>query len=244
VSPAVFDFDVFLSHHSGDKAWVICLKAALMERGVKVWLDRDEIRPGDLFIDALQQGIERCHTVALIVSAESIRSSWVREEYHRALALAAGSDERRLIPCVLRDAALPGFLASRHWVDFRDPQLFELKVDELCWGITGQPPRRDSATVRVLPIPAAGGPVSQAVVTEAEIRYIDVALQTKRKQRRAIVCLGLFAPVLGLVASRLAGASETLSYVGPALITGLIGIGVNARRWSRLGIEVERLVPK
>ena len=42
------EFDVFLSHNSIDKPWVIALKAALVERGVKVWLDCDEIRPGDL----------------------------------------------------------------------------------------------------------------------------------------------------------------------------------------------------
>ena len=39
-------FDVFLSHSSIDKPWVSHLKDALQDRGLRVWLDRDEIRQG------------------------------------------------------------------------------------------------------------------------------------------------------------------------------------------------------
>jgi TIR domain len=86
---SVEEFDVFLSHQSGDKPWVIALKAALVERGVKVWLDQDEIRPGDLFIDALEQGVQACRCVAVVASPESLRSAWVKEEYQRALVLSS-----------------------------------------------------------------------------------------------------------------------------------------------------------
>jgi TIR domain len=42
-------FDVFLSYSSTDEAWVRRLAEDLKRCGVRVWLDRDEIRPGDLF---------------------------------------------------------------------------------------------------------------------------------------------------------------------------------------------------
>src|SRR5687768_11044409 len=104
-------FDVFLSHHSGDKPWVVALKAALVERGVSVWLDQDEIRPGDTFVKALEEGIQASRTVAVIVSPESLRSAWVEEEYNRALVLRNSSrPDLRIIPCLLRKATLPGFL--------------------------------------------------------------------------------------------------------------------------------------
>ncbi|MCH8242757.1 MAG: toll/interleukin-1 receptor domain-containing protein [Planctomycetes bacterium] len=47
------DFDVFLSHNSIDKPWVVRLKDALFACGLQVWLDHDEIRPGDLFVNSL-----------------------------------------------------------------------------------------------------------------------------------------------------------------------------------------------
>jgi hypothetical protein len=140
-------FDVFLSHHSVDKPWVSGLKRALEAAGLKVWLDHDEIRPGDLFVGALERALEESRAVALVVSPESVGSGWVREEYARAMGLCHGrEDAPRLIPVLLRDAELPGFLASRNWVDFRDPAGFRGSVQRLRWGITGDKPPPDSPT--------------------------------------------------------------------------------------------------
>jgi hypothetical protein len=134
-------FDLFLSHNSVDKPWVLRLKQALEERGLTVWLDRDEIRPGDLFVGALEQGLLESRAVALVISPESLCSGWVREEYSRVLALTHGGDERvQLIPVLLRDVELPGLLADHSWVDFRDASLVEQDLDKLIWGATGKKP--------------------------------------------------------------------------------------------------------
>jgi hypothetical protein len=85
-------FDVFLSHNSRDKPWAVELKTALEARGLKVWLDKDEIRPGDQFAEALEQGIAQSATLALIISPEAVASGWVKREYHRALSLATDGD--------------------------------------------------------------------------------------------------------------------------------------------------------
>lgn len=235
------EFDVFLSHNSVDKPWVIALKAALAERGVKVWLDRDEIRPGDLFIDALEQGIHVSRCLAVVVSPESLRSAWVKEEYQRALVLAGSSTrELRIIPCLLRNATLPGFLASRHFVDFRDPSRFEESVDELCHGITG---RKPDAAPRVATV------VSQAAqpeVTSKEIAFLDRSIAAVKGERSRLAVVRTCAPVLGLAAGLLwppdSGIPLALPYVGSAMVTGFLGVGVTARKWSAHGEELKRLV--
>lgn len=131
-------FDVFLSHNSKDKPWVIRLKNELLQRGLTVWLDHDEIRPGDLFVEALERGIRESKSVVLVVSPEAMQSGWVREEYSRALVLAQSTDDPlQLIPVVLRDAELPGFLANRNSVDFRNDGSFSESLDQLQFGITG-----------------------------------------------------------------------------------------------------------
>lgn len=71
-------FDVFLSHNSVDKPWVMQLKDALERYGLSVWLDRDEIRPGDLFARALEQALDECRAVALVISPEAMASGWRR----------------------------------------------------------------------------------------------------------------------------------------------------------------------
>jgi hypothetical protein len=55
-------FDVFLSHSSIDKPWVTQLKDDLLRYDVSVWLDKDEIRPGDLFGKALEQALDNSRT--------------------------------------------------------------------------------------------------------------------------------------------------------------------------------------
>lgn len=135
-------FDVFLSHKSVDKPWVIGLKTALEEHGLKVWLDKDEIRPGDSFVDALERGINESRSVVLIVSPEAMESGWVKEEYHRALALTKDKNTPlQLIPVILRNADMPGFLSNRNHVDFREETAFDENLQRLIYGITGKKPR-------------------------------------------------------------------------------------------------------
>lgn len=131
-------YDVFLSYKSDDHEWVVKLKFSLQNRGVSVWLDKDEIRPGDLFAQALEDGLMTSKTMAIIVTEKSMKSKWVQEEYYRALSLT--TEERiKIIPCILQNTELPGFLSNRQYIEFTDPTLFEINVDRLvCPGITGK----------------------------------------------------------------------------------------------------------
>jgi hypothetical protein len=131
-------FDVFLSYKSDDQAWVERLKNALQARGVRVWLDKDQIRPGDRFVGALERGLESSRSVALVTTPGSVCSGWVEDEYSRALSLS-NQGQLHLIPLLLHDAVLPGFLSNRQHVDFRDPQTFDQQVDRLVFpGITAK----------------------------------------------------------------------------------------------------------
>jgi hypothetical protein len=228
-------FDVFLSHHSSDKPWVIALKAALVERGVTVWLDRDEIRPGDLFVDALEQGVQSSRSLALIVSPASLRSKWVKEEYSRALVLANSStSEVRIIPCILRSAEVPGFLASRHRIDFSDPAQFEARVDDLCFGITGKKPEAGSAR------PTLSG----HDLTPDDVHFLERWIGELKKESRNVTMMRIGSPLLGLAGASLAvRGSETamLAALGSATVLGLLGIAATARRWASCSQELKQL---
>ena len=131
-------FDIFLSYKSENGEWVNKLKDSLAKRVITVWLDKDEIRPGDLFVEALEDGIESSKAVGLVVTPESMNSSWVKEEYYRAVALSRNRN-LQLIPILLKDTELPGFLESRQYIDFRDESKFENNVNKLIYpGLTGK----------------------------------------------------------------------------------------------------------
>lgn len=131
-------FDIFVSYKSENIAWVNALKDSLEARGIKVWMDKEQIRPGDLFAESLEDGIEMSKTMGLVITPESLSSNWVREEYYRALSLV-NEDKLHLIPILLQQTSLPGFLKGRQYIDFSDSGHYEQNVDRLIWpGITGK----------------------------------------------------------------------------------------------------------
>jgi hypothetical protein len=234
-------FDVFLSYQSGDAEWVAGLKNALEAKGIRVWIDQDQIRPGDLFIDALERGIRSSRCVALIVSPASVRSPWVREEYNRALTLSHTAGwELRLIPVLLRDAELPGFLASRSWVDFRDPSRYPESVDRLAFGITGK--RAERPARPPLAAPAASSAVDEIAYLERAIGREALTLRKLRTVRLAAPAAGIavYAAAAAALSDLPSGARVALGITAP-LVTGLIGWGSTVKDWTASQGKIEKL---
>lgn len=134
-------FDVFLSHNSKDKKTVIRLAKELQKRGLRVWLDKWELVPGQTWLDALEKIIETAKSAAVLVGKDGL-GPWEKPEMQGCLLQFV---ERKLpvIPVLLPGAAtkpeLPLFLRTFMWVDLRNG-LTKDSLDRLEWGITGKKP--------------------------------------------------------------------------------------------------------
>ncbi|MCX5646274.1 MAG: TIR domain-containing protein [Phycisphaerae bacterium] len=148
-------FDVFLSHNRKDKPAVRELAAALRKRGIKVWLDEDELIAGDNWQHGLENGITDSDTFAVCIGPAGI-GPWEDQEMQAALVLAVEL-KRRVIPVVLPAAPekpqMSLFLRTRTWVDLR-PSLTEEGLAKLERGITGRRPGSDTTN----DIPRSGPP--------------------------------------------------------------------------------------
>jgi hypothetical protein len=132
------DYDLFLSYKSEDRDLARRLKDDLERRGVRVWLDQDDIRPGDEFPDALQDGVQTSNKLGLLVTPESLRSKWVQHEIMRARQLEV-KWKQKIIPLLFRDSELPKSLDKCQQIDFRSEDDFARSVNKLVWpGITGK----------------------------------------------------------------------------------------------------------
>jgi hypothetical protein len=165
-------FDVFVSHSSVDTLWAQRLTADLERYEVSVWSAETQTRPDDQpgdksgdksggqsgsGPDALEQGLDTCGAMVLVVSPESLASGWVAETHARALALAQRKDAAlHLIPVLLHAVELPAFLAQRSWVELREPDGYADGVWHVVWGITGEKP----AQVLALEAPDAAPPAA------------------------------------------------------------------------------------
>ena len=147
------NFDVFLSHNSRDKPAVKSLGTALKKRGLTVWLDEWELRPGLTWQDALEDIVTGCKSATVCFGGSGV-GPWEEPEM-QALLRRFVSDKKignvvPIIPVLLpgapADVKLPLFLEAFTWVDLRNG-LTPDGLERLRWGITGEKPLENAPTV-------------------------------------------------------------------------------------------------
>lgn len=185
--PPTGSFDVFLSHPHTDAAAVEALGVRLeADAGLKVWLDRWVLVPGDRWQQPMARGLDQARTCAVFLGGAT-PAGWFREEIERALSRQARDPAFRVIPVVLpggQRSLVDDFLELRTCVEFRgglgDPQALHL----LICGVRGVAPGR--------PMPARHADSEQTQVLRARLsklrdlraeRLIDdeVAIEFQRR---------------------------------------------------------------
>src|ERR1039458_9354715 len=73
-------WDVFISHASEDKDIVLLLTAQLQRAGLKVWLDRHELKLGDSLSAKIDEGLSESRFGVLVVSPRFMLKHWPRQE--------------------------------------------------------------------------------------------------------------------------------------------------------------------
>jgi small GTP-binding protein len=97
-------WDVFLCHSSSDKELIKEIAIDLKERGVRYWLDSEQIRPGDSIIDKINDGLLKSRTIAPCFSERQIESGWCKKEYNTILnRTISGTSNQIVVPLILDD---------------------------------------------------------------------------------------------------------------------------------------------
>jgi TIR domain len=125
----------FLCHSSGDKAQVRRLAIELASRGVRPWLDEAEIRVGDSLIEKIQTGIQSATCLVPILSKGAVTSRWCKEELHMALAMQIQTGIKGVLPVLLEDCEIPGFLMAKAYADLRPSSDYDIVLDRLAANI-------------------------------------------------------------------------------------------------------------
>ncbi|AFY68343.1 GUN4 domain-containing protein [Thalassoporum mexicanum PCC 7367] len=132
------EYDAIVFYSADDRREVIEICEKLKEKGIKLWLDIWELRPGTDWQKELDNVFRFAKSAIVFVGASSV-SPWQNLET-RAFLRESTKTMMPIIPVILESAPkapqLPAFLSYYSWVDFRskspDP------IEQLMWGITGQ----------------------------------------------------------------------------------------------------------
>jgi hypothetical protein len=82
-----FDFDVFISHASEDKAaFVTPLAIELRKHGLKVWFDRFTLKVGDSLHSSIEKGLARSRFGVVVFSPKFLAKNWPQAELNGLFA--------------------------------------------------------------------------------------------------------------------------------------------------------------
>jgi hypothetical protein len=88
----------FISYSSHDEQFASMLYEALRDRNLQVWFAPAKLRPGDKLNEAIANGISASDRLLLVLSKESMKSVWVKEELRKARRIEEEQGVRKLIP--------------------------------------------------------------------------------------------------------------------------------------------------
>lgn len=106
---------LFISHSSNDGAFAQKLISQLEQYALPFWYDARELYPSDNLRAHIEGGIKSSDVFVILVSYNSVNSSWVEFELDKALHTQESPSGPVVIPVVIDDYDLPG--ASSHAKD-------------------------------------------------------------------------------------------------------------------------------
>jgi hypothetical protein len=143
---------IFLSHSHADKAFVHRLAGDLRKAGTRVWVDEAEIQIGDSLIEKIREGIDEMEYVGAVLSPSSVASKWVQRELDVAMNQEIAGKHVKVLPILLQDCAMPGFLVGKLYADFRNENEYPGALGQLLkrLGIEIKPPPANSGSLFTL----------------------------------------------------------------------------------------------
>jgi hypothetical protein len=107
--------DIFVSYSRVDEEFAHRLAADLDRVGAQVWLDVAAIPAGVKWSTAVQQGLDTCRIMLVIISPDSMASRNVEDEWHSYL-----DDGKTVIPILWRPARVHFQLRRIQYIDFHN----------------------------------------------------------------------------------------------------------------------------
>ncbi|WP_414587357.1 GUN4 domain-containing protein [Scytonema sp. PCC 10023] len=144
--PASNQFDVLFFYNSQDRQEVRNIAQKLKQRGLKPWLDEDQIYAGDSITDTIEQGLEHSKTVAVFIGEAGLEAWATRWSIEKLTRLTLGKNTPIipvLLPGVVVISSLPAILRDRICVSFNGGINDTEALDLLVWGITRQNPQSE-----------------------------------------------------------------------------------------------------
>lgn len=110
---------IFISYSHRDKEFVDKLALILIDKRIRVFVDRWEMKLGDSITNKVQDAISDASFLMIILSKNSVESDWCKREITSALMLELERKRIVLLPILIEECEIPLFLRDKYYADFR-----------------------------------------------------------------------------------------------------------------------------
>lgn len=122
---------IFISHSHSEKQFARKLSDRIRDMNFQIWIDEEEIHIGESLIYKITEGLNTVDLVIVILSTNSINSSWVQEELDFALNKQITESKIIVLPILVEKVELPLFLKGKKCISFIEEQDFEKNLKAL-----------------------------------------------------------------------------------------------------------------
>jgi len=97
--------EIFLSHSSRDRAFVVRLARVLKQHNIRYWYSATHIAGGQQWHDEIGEALARCDWFIVVLTPNAVRSVWVKREL--VFALSQDRYNGRIIPILRKPCDYP-----------------------------------------------------------------------------------------------------------------------------------------
>lgn len=108
---------LFISYAHEDTEFAHRLTSDLRQRGWRVWIAPDSIRPGEKWVEAIERGLDESGRFVLVITPAATKSHWVKSETNIAIELQH-KGQIRFIPLNVEPCDVPLFWTEYQHVPF------------------------------------------------------------------------------------------------------------------------------
>ena len=128
---------VFIIYPHTQKLFVKKLADDLSQSGINIWLDENELKPGDSIKPKIEKALKESQWVILVPTPEDRGSSWVYKEIDIAYEQEKERARPFIIPLKMKEGKIPDVFEERMWADFSND--YESGLKSLLKGIIRVP---------------------------------------------------------------------------------------------------------
>lgn len=117
LTPAGLYMRIFVSYSHQDKPKVDAIVNRLKLAKHEIWIDHLKLKPGDNISRKIEEGIDSSDAVLVIVSANSLSSKWVQQEFSSLALSEISKRASRVIPVLIDSSSVPSYLSKYLYID-------------------------------------------------------------------------------------------------------------------------------